>query len=108
MKKLISKLTSAIAHADMVLDTEIRAITNTPWIVASEDLIYTVAAENGCAKVEIGTLFATMFTERTAKEVVENFKASNGNGPINWVMISEKEFYTRKRIEWKQLLESIQ
>ena len=55
-------------------------ITSTPYIVTSEDLLYSVGFDHkGMATVEIDKTFPAMFSPKVAFELRDGFRARNGN-----------------------------
>lgn len=68
-----------------------------PFIVSALDGLYTVKIGNDLlAKVEIGIVQPQQFTRQLADDIVQNFKAYNGNGAIQWEVETARSFYERK------------
>lgn len=100
--RILSKLEAGISYGESVLNPETPAITNTPWIIASLDKVYTLTEKGGDPKIEVETFFPTRFTPKAAREIIENIKAHNANGPIAWERISPEEYYRHKLPQWKE------
>ena len=79
-----------------------------PFIVASSDGMYTVGANsNNMSEVAIGKTFPTQFSQLAAYDLIKNFKASNGNGPIVWQAMTQHQFLTIKQADLKHTLEAL-
>lgn len=91
---IIDQLVADLAEFQSRLETVNSTLTSTPYIVCSPDCFYTVGLkEDGVTcTVKMGDSSPTMFDRANALHIVNGFKASNGNGPIEWMMLSEEEF----------------
>ncbi|MCX6217663.1 hypothetical protein [Spirosoma sp.] len=109
LEALVKTLESRRVEVKKKLDPKGYPILSaTPWIVASEDAVYTVMADSdNLAQVEIGQVFPTQFSEAAANDLSANFCASNGHGPIEWVLMTPKDFYTIKSAELKQAIHDL-
>lgn len=104
----ISKLETRIANLQTRLEVVGCMITSTPWIVCSEDGYFTVNVtnENYC-QVQFNTDTPQMFDLATASLIARGFKAFNGNGPIKWIVLGEKEFMQMKIKDLSEVLDTL-
>lgn len=70
--------------------------------------IYTVATdENKCLVVRFHETEPQQFTEKTAKEIIENYHPKNGWGEIDLIAMTKREFLQDKIHELKNLIKNI-
>ena len=80
-----------------------------PCIVATADGKYQVSVENNRATVTIGDhTNVCQFGPKLATKISHEFKASNGFGPLNWVVMSRKEFYTIRKANLEASLKALE
>ena len=61
------------------------------------------------AEVRIGDLTTVcQFGPQTARRIAREFKASNGYGPLTWVVMNRKEFYTIRKANLEKGIEAME
>lgn len=89
IQETISALTSSIEINSIILERH-------NWVVACKKRFSSVrCSDDGVLDVIPAPPFPTLFTLETAQDIVDNFKAHNGHGKIEWQMFSKNE--------WEQL-----
>lgn len=78
-------------------------------IIATADGFYTVGVDaEHHATVNVGEFGSPVqFTYARAKELAENFKAENGNGPLVWNIYTVKTFYAKRKDNFLDQLEML-
>ena len=109
IEKLMERLTTELEAVNQQLAPKGYTVLDAaPFIVASSDGMYTVGANsNKMAEVAIGKTFPAQFSQLAAYDLIKNFKASNGNGPIVWQAMTQHQFLTIKQADLKHTLEAL-
>ena len=105
--QMISKLDKEINYCNNQIEAPMLLACN--CIVATDDAEYQIGVdENHKGKVLIGDYTSPcFFSENYAKKVANEVKASNGYGPLKFVVWGWKSFYKQRRDNLLTTKESI-
>lgn len=110
LQRTLTNLRQAISYGQEVIHDRLPFKTTHTWVVASTDkeMIYTLFLKGTEVYIKVEERTPQVFDFDRAQEIAKNTIVSNPNGPIQFRVIPEKQYYATKIPVWEDVVQTIE